>query len=189
MMLSTLVVGLDRFNTITTSIAGKIATLALVIMTTIVTIHVITRYGFNYSFVWTEEIARILMVWMTFLYFPTGHKKGMNIAVEFAVHPWAHTLAGKLLKLALEVLAIVVLLVCFKLSLAMVGRGMHTSSQALQMTLGYVYMVVPVCFAITLLCAVENMLRILATLAGIDVPAPAHETNETTTRVDEALRG
>ena len=174
-MLSKLVVGLDRFNTVTTSIAGKIATLALLVMTSIVTVHVVMRYGFNYSFVWTEEIARDLMVWMTFLYFPTGHKKGMNIAVEFAVAPWAKTLPGKLLKLALELLAIVVLITCFKLSLGMVERGMHSSSQALQMTLGYVYMVVPVCFGITLLCAVENMLRLLAGLVGVDVPVPAHE--------------
>ena len=105
-MLHALVTGLDRFNTVTTSVAGKLATLALVIMTTIVSVHVVMRYGFNYSFEWTEEVARDLMVWMTFLYFPTGHKKGMNIAVEFAVSPWSHTLAGKLLKLALEVLAL-----------------------------------------------------------------------------------
>ena len=175
-MLSILVVGLDRFNTVTTSIAGKIATLALAIMTTIVTVHVVMRYGFNYSFVWTEEIARDLMVWMTFLYFPTGHKKGMNIAVEFAVARWANTVGGRLLKLALEVLAIVVLITCFKLSLGLVDRGMPSSRQALQMTLGYVYMVVPVCFGITLLCAIENMLRLLAALLGIELPRPAHET-------------
>ena len=52
---------------------------------------------------------------------------------------------------------------------------MGTSSQALQVTMGYVYMVVPVCFSITFLCAVENMLRILAELVGVTVPAPAHE--------------
>lgn len=174
-MLHTLVSGLDRFNTITTETAGKLATVALAIMTTIVTIHVVMRYGFNYSFEWTEEVARDLMVWMTFLYFPTGHKKGMNIAVEFAVSPWAHTLAGKLLKLALELLAIVVLVMCFKLSLSLVTRGMGTSSQALQVTMGYVYLVVPVCFAITFLCAMENTLRILANLFGVNVPAPAHD--------------
>lgn len=174
-MLHGLITGLDRFNTLTTSIAGKIATIALVVMTSIVTVHVVMRYGFNYSFEWTEEVARDLMVWMTFLFFPTGHKKGMNIAVEFAVSPWANTLAGKILKLLLEVLAIVVLIMCFKLSLGLVSRGMGTSSQALQVTMGYVYLVVPVCFSITFLCAVENLLRIVANLIGVAVPAPIHE--------------
>ena len=59
---------------------------------------VITRAG--RAAIGVEEIARDLMVWMTFLFFPTGHKKGMNIAVEFAVARWADTLPGKLLKLA-----------------------------------------------------------------------------------------
>jgi TRAP-type C4-dicarboxylate transport system permease small subunit len=166
---------LDRFNKVTTDTAGKVATFALAVMTVLVSVHVVMRYGFNYSFVWTEEVARILMVWMTFLYFPTGHKKGMNIAVEFLVSPWAHTTAGKLLKIALELLAIVVLLTCLKLSFGLVERGLSTFSQALPITLGWIYLVVPVSFAMTLLCAFENLLRLLANLAGINVPAPIHE--------------
>ncbi len=174
-MLKSLVVGLDRFNTMTTELAGKVATIALAIMTTVVTIHVVMRYGFNYSFHWTEEVARNLMVWMTFLYFPTGHKKGMNIAVEFAVTPWVHTTAGKILKILIEILSLFVLSVCLWLSFGLVERGMGTSSQALQITMGYIYLVVPVCFGVTILCALENLLRLLAAFAGIRVPQPAHE--------------
>ncbi|MEO8411819.1 MAG: TRAP transporter small permease subunit, partial [Propionivibrio sp.] len=168
-MLSTVVTALDRFNAMTTLLAGKLATLALMIMTAIVTVHVISRYGFSYSFVWTEEVARDLMVWMTFLYFPTGHKKGMNIAVEFVVARWDDTVGGKLLKLLLELLAATVLITCFVLSLSLVGRGMHSASQALQITMGYVYLVVPVCFGLTLLCSIENALRLLARLLRINV--------------------
>ena len=133
-MVISVIGGLDRFNTLTTGLAGKIATVALAIMTTVVTIHVVMRYGFNYSFHWTEEVARNLMVWMTFLFFPTGHKKGMNIAVEFAVAPWAHTAAGKILKILIELLSLTVLSVCLWLSLGLVERGMGSSSQALQIT-------------------------------------------------------
>ncbi len=174
-MLISLISGLDRFNVITTECAGKLATLALMIMTTVVTIHVFTRYGLNYSFHWTEEVARGLMVWMTFLYFPTGHKKGMNIAVEFAVAPWASTSAGKLLRVLIEILSLTVLCVCLWLSLGMVSRGMGTSSQALQITMGYVYLIVPLSFGVTIFCAIENLLRLLMVLAGIPVPPPAHE--------------
>ncbi len=173
-MVISVIGGLDRFNTLTTGLAGKIATVALAIMTTVVTIHVVMRYGFNYSFHWTEEVARNLMVWMTFLFFPTGHKKGMNIAVEFAVAPWAHTAAGKILKILIELLSLTVLSVCLWLSLGLVERGMGSSSQALQITMGYVYMVVPVSFGMTILCALENLLRLLAGLAGMSVPPPAH---------------
>ena len=173
-MLASLITGLDRFNSMTTALAGRLATFALVIMTTNVPIHVFMRYGFNYSFHWTEEVARNLMVWMTFLFFPTGHKKGMNIAVEFAVTPWAHTAAGKILKILIELLSLTVLGVCLWLSLGLVERGMGSSSQALQITMGYVYMVVPVSFGMTILCALENLLRLLAGLVGMSVPPPAH---------------
>lgn len=174
-MLKSLIGGLDRFNTLTTELAGKVATIALVIMTTVVTIHVFMRYGFNYSFHWTEEVARNLMVWMTFLYFPTGHKKGMNIAVEFAVTPWVQTAAGQILKILIEILSLFVLCACLWLSFGLVERGMGTSSQALQITMGYIYLVVPVCFGVTILCALENLLRLLAAFAGVRVPLPAHE--------------
>ena len=171
-MLASFITGLDRFNSMTTALAGRLATFALVIMTTIVTIHVFMRYGFNYSFHWTEEVARDLMVWMTFLYFPMGHKRGMNIAVEFAVSPWANTPAGKVLKLLIELLSLTVLCVCLWLSFGLVERGMGTSSQALQVTMGYVYMVVPVCFALTILCSVEHLLRLAMAVAGLTVPPP-----------------
>lgn len=174
-MLKGIISGLDRFNTLTTETAGKLATLALIIMTALVCTHVVMRYGFHYSFEWTEEVARCLMVAMTFLYFPTGHKKGMNIAVEFAISSWANTKPGKLLKLSTELLAIIVLATCLQLSIYFVQRGMNTSSQALQITMGYVYMVVPVCFGITLLCAIENLLRILADFMGVAVLQPAHQ--------------
>ena len=51
---------------------------------------------------------------------------------------------------------------------------MGSSSQALQITMGYVYMVVPVSFGMTILCALENLLRLLAGLVGVSVPPPAH---------------
>lgn len=174
-MLKSLIGVLDRFNTFTTEAAGKLATLALVIMTTVVTIHVFTRYGLNYSFHWTEEVARDLMVWMTFLYFPTGHKKGMNIAVEFAVAPWANTPAGRVLRVLIEMVSLVVLVVCLWLSFGLVERGMGTSSQALQVTMGYVYLVVPVCFGLTIVCSIENLLRLFSALVGVHVPPPAHQ--------------
>ena len=96
------------------------------------------------------------------------------IAVEFAVAPWAHTVAGKILKILIELLSLTVLGVCLWLSLGLVERGMGSSSQALQITMGYVYMVVPVSFGMTILCALENLLRLLAGLVGMSVPPPAH---------------
>ncbi len=171
-MLPKLIESLDLVTTSLNKCAGWIATSALALMTTIVTVHVIGRYGFNYSFHWTEEIARYLMVWMTFLYFPTGHKRYMNVAVEFAVAPWAHTKAGITLKILIEILALVTLATLFFLAFGMIKRA--TLSQALHIPMYYIYAVLPFSFALTALCAIENMLRHLSNLLGIEVKPPKH---------------
>lgn len=175
-MLGTTITVLDRVNTATTAWTGKLATVALMVMTAIVTIHVLTRYGFNYSFVWTEETARFLMVWMTFLFFPTGHKRGMNVAVEFLVSPWRSSKVGVLLRIVIEAALLFLLLVCLKLSFAMMGRGEHTMSQALQIPMIWIYAVMPVSFVLTGLCSLEALLRLVSELVhGAPQTQAAHD--------------
>jgi len=163
-MIDTIINGLDKFNGSLTKATGLLATILLIIMTGIVTLHVIMRYCFDYSFVWTEETARYLMVWMAFLFFPTGHKKGMNVSVEFMVSWWAHTKAGILLRLLIEAALLVLLLFAVKLSFSMMDRGEHTLSQALQIPMIWIYAVLPVCFALTSLCSIESLLRLVRAL-------------------------
>ncbi len=171
-MLSKLIESLDHLTTVLNKYAGWVATVALALMTIIITVHVIGRYGFNYSFHWTEEVARALMVWMTFLYFPTGHKRGMNVAVEFATAPLAGTKAGAVLKMLIEALALVTLIALFFLAFGMIKRA--TLSQSLHISMHYVYIVLPFSFALTALCAIENLLRHLASLFNVKVKAPKH---------------
>ncbi|SKA34654.1 TRAP transporter small permease [Consotaella salsifontis] len=178
-MFRKLIIGLDWFNTIATKAAGWLATVLLMVMTTVVTIHVICRYGFGYSFVWTEEVARYLMVWMTFLFFPLGHKRGMNVAVDFLVVAFRNTKAGIALRLVLEIMVVVLAVFCVKISLGMIGRGMSTMTQALQVPVGLIYLVLPLSFGLTFLCAVEKVLELSARLAGQRVVAIDEETIST----------
>lgn len=159
-MLNKAIKVLDDINEFTTTVAGTIATIMLMIMTAIVAAHVVLRYGFNYSMVWTEETARFLMVWMTFLYFPTGHKRGLNVAVDFLVAGWRNSRPGLVLRICVEFTVAVLALVCINLSLSMVGRGMTTLSQSLQLPMAWVYAVLPVCFLLTFLCSLEQLLRL-----------------------------
>ena len=53
------------------------------IMTVLQTVQVITRYVFRYSFVWTEELAMIMFIWMGWLSISAAvtHRKHMAITV------------------------------------------------------------------------------------------------------------
>ncbi len=48
-------------------------------MTLIVMVQVVARYVFNHSLFWSEELARYLLVWLTFL--------GASVAYYRGVHP------------------------------------------------------------------------------------------------------
>ena len=157
-MLNKAIRSLDTLNEATTTVTGTLATVMLMVMTTVVTVHVVLRYGFNYSMVWTEETARFLMVWMTFLYFPTGHKRGLNVAVDFAVARWRDTRPGIAVRLLIELVVVLLTLTCISLSFKMVGRGMTTVSQSLQIPMSWVYAVLPLSFFLTFLCSLESLL-------------------------------
>lgn len=66
----------------------KIIAVMGISMAFIVALQVLCRYGFNNSLFWSEELARFLLVWLTFL--------GATAAYHRGVHPGIDTLTNKL---------------------------------------------------------------------------------------------
>jgi len=57
-------------------------------MATIVAVQVLFRYGFNHSLFWSEELARVLLVWLTFF--------GATVAYYYRAHPGVDGLVKRL---------------------------------------------------------------------------------------------
>lgn len=55
------------------------------VMTILIIIQVFLRYLFLFSLSWSEEIARYLMIWVSFLGASLALKYGMHVGVEFFV--------------------------------------------------------------------------------------------------------
>jgi TRAP-type C4-dicarboxylate transport system permease small subunit len=55
------------------------------VMTAIIIIQVFMRYIFLYSLSWSEEVARYLMIWVSFLGASLALKYGFHIGVEFVI--------------------------------------------------------------------------------------------------------
>ena len=88
----------------------SICMITMTLMVVIVFAQVVGRYVFNYSFSWSEEIARFLMVWITFAGSAYAFRMGAHIGVTAIVE----RLPGKLgvyVKLLARVLTIVFFLV------------------------------------------------------------------------------
>ena len=65
------------------SVVTKICTYLLVMMSFIVVVQVFSRYLFNYSFVWAEELVRYLMIWMVMIGSALVQSKNDHIRIDF----------------------------------------------------------------------------------------------------------
>ena len=77
-------------------------------MTMVVALQVLFRYGFNQSLFWSEELARYLLVWLSFL--------GASVAYRRKAHPGIDVLQKKMpdsLRKYAKILVLLVSLVLF----------------------------------------------------------------------------
>ena len=118
--------------------AAMIATMVILVF-----IQVLSREIVGSSFAWTEEVARYLMIWLTFLGGSFAFQHGAHIGIEFF-----------LTKLPTFFQKVVTVLAALSSSLSffymvvygfdIVGRQMGQTSAALNIPMGYVYLVIPI---------------------------------------------
>ena len=58
------------------------AMILLVIMTLIISTNVFMRYVLNSGLTWAEEVAKLLVVWFTFIAMAIGIKQGLHISLQ-----------------------------------------------------------------------------------------------------------
>jgi len=125
----------------------------------VITLQIVSRVFFS-AVGWTEEVARFLLVWITFLAGTLAFQRGRHIAVTFAVD----ALPLPLRKLArLAALAIVL---AFMVTLVVIGhRYMQVQSfqksAALRLSMTYVYAVIPLSAGIMAWYALVDMIEVL----------------------------
>ncbi|MEW8973559.1 MAG: TRAP transporter small permease [Tissierellaceae bacterium] len=130
--------GLDRLE-------EAILSILMLIMTIAIVTQVFSRTIFNNSLAWTEEVARFILVWITFIGASLGVKKGAHIGVE------AFTML--LPKKVSELIKYLVLIICmfftftvFKDSISILQKQISTGqvSSAVQIPMWIPYLGVTV---------------------------------------------
>lgn len=141
------------------------AMLFLAAMTLIISANVFMRYVLNSGLTWAEEVAKLLMVWFTFIAMAAGIKQGLHISL--------HLLPANLPSGILKILKIIKDLCVLAVALVMLiyGRGLIAFTKqsimpATQWPGSTLYLILP--FA-ALLIALEAVADIL----GIDDEASA----------------
>lgn len=121
--------------------------LSLVVMALVVGANVALRYTTNASLPWADEVARYLMIWMTFLGAGLALREGGHVAITNL----QEALPGRA-QIALRG-GIVLMLLLFFLFMIVTGheyltRMQYQKSPALRLSFWYVYAAMPVGFAL-----------------------------------------
>ena len=65
------------------SVQTKVCAFLLAFMCVMVALQVILRYVFNFSFVWSEELIRYLMIWMVMIGSALVQDKNEHVRIDF----------------------------------------------------------------------------------------------------------
>ena len=135
--------------------------LLLFVMTGITFAQVVTRYVFNFSITWSEELARFLFIWSIFAGIPSLIFRSGMTAFDLILA----RLQGKIAKCAVLLLSGAGLLFFHLMaygSFPLVQRQFAQQATALPVPMGLVYIVIPVSGFTAMFMIVENLLRVLS---------------------------
>ncbi len=136
--------------------------LCIGIMLAIVFLQVISRYAFNYTPSFAEELSRYLFVWTVFLSLPLVAKSGGHMAIE--------TITSRISGMKLKVCRVLADLFTFSFLFIMTWYGykmveiaQYQTSPAMVIPMSYVYIVIPVGCAIMCLFLIGDFIKLLKT--------------------------
>ena len=127
--------------------------------------QVITRYVFNYTPHFGEELARYLFVWVVFLSLPLVAKTGGHMAIE-TLTSRVHGATLKFLNILADIFTIAFLLIMVVCGVEMVMRTSYQTSPAMMIPMSWVYSVIPFGCGVMLLYVVQNLVKVLKTPAA-----------------------
>ena len=132
------------------------------LMLLLVFAQVITRYLFDYTPSFGEELARYLFVWVVFLSLPLVARYGGHMAIETLT---SRVKGGwlKFLNVCADVFTIVFMGVMVWYGILMVSRTSFQTSPAMMIPMSWVYAVIPFGCGALLLYAVANLINVIGT--------------------------
>lgn len=117
--------------------------LMMMAMAAMVFANVVSRYVFGQSLNWSEEIARYLMFWVTYLGAGLAMRNGQHVAIEFGqallprkLQPWIRGIVG------LSILAFLVILTFVGIQFS--EFAWRQRSPVMQWRMGAVYLAIPI---------------------------------------------
>lgn len=151
--------------------------LMMMAMAGLVFANVVSRYVFGDSLNWSEEIARYLMIWVTYIGAGLAMREGQHVAIEYAqtllpraLQPWIRGFVALIILVFLGVLTYV--------GIQFSDFAWRQRSPVMQWPMGAVYLSIPIgasLFALHFLAIVRDW--VMAT-PGFEEPEGAREPEQ-----------
>ena len=151
--------------------------LILAAMSVIIFTNVVLRYTTSQSIEWAEEVARHLMIWLTFIGCGPVLRYGGHIAIE-NLQDSLPTKGAQVLRLLIALLIAGFCLFSIWFGLEYMDRTQYQSTPATQISFAWIYLALPLGMAMTLihlLLIVRHYIsrRVFASDAHFDATASA----------------
>lgn len=136
-----------------------IIVLGMLCLIGVITLQIISRVFFN-AVPWTEEVARFLLIWITFLGAALAFQQGRHIAVSFVVD----ALPPKINRLARMMASLAIIL--FMGALVVIGYEYmqvqsFQRSPSLRWSMSYIYAVMPISAALMCYYACVDLITLI----------------------------
>ncbi|MDR7315745.1 TRAP transporter small permease [Brevibacillus centrosporus] len=117
--------------------------LMLSVLIVAVFLQVLFRFFLDQPLAWTEELARYLLIWITFLGSAYAMALKAHIGTEY-IQKFLSPLMNKIVLSIAALLSIFFFVVMVQQGYALAARSMTQTSPTLLVPMGYVYMVIPI---------------------------------------------
>lgn len=118
--------------------------LTLFFMFIFVFINVITRYVFNFSINWAEELSRFLMIATCFLGIGIGMREGRHVAIEVFINLIPNQTIRRVIRLINGLIIIAFMITLTYLGFLYAATQFEAKSAVLRWGMGYIYLFVPI---------------------------------------------
>jgi TRAP-type C4-dicarboxylate transport system permease small subunit len=115
----------------------------MAVMATLVFMNVVSRYIFNHSIIWAEEVSQYLMVWVAFLSAGLALRQGRHVAIEFLQDHLPST-ARRMTRHLIALLLIVFTGILVVLGFQFARFAWDQETPVLNIPLGIPYLAVPI---------------------------------------------
>lgn len=142
-------------------IENSIAVLSMTTVSLLVFGNVVSRYGFNYTPIWSEELSRFLVVWSIFIGVAIGVRKNQHIGVDALIRFLPHRLL-----LASEVLlnligvVVITILVCTSIDFIKQTMEFEQLSPAMRIPMYIPYIAMPVGLSLSIIHFLHNIVKL-----------------------------